>query len=99
MLINGVILVESLGGFQTTFHLLLIVGNPLGVGRHQGMLAKFQAEESILHLLCRHEIVAVNNLLVILVNAGLDFVKFHVHATGHDALSRGTTTLCLPDVR
>ena len=63
------------------------------------MLTILQTEEGILHLLCRYEVVAVNNLLVILVDTGLDLVKFHVDIAGHDALSCSTTAFGFPEVR
>ena len=72
----------------------------MGIGhRHQCVLTIFQAKKSILHLLCRHEVVAIDNLLVILVNAGLDLVKFHIDVTGHNTLASSTTSFCFPKVR
>ena len=99
MLIDRLVFVECLLCLQTACHLLLVVLNPLGVGRHQGLLAVLQTKESVLHLLCRDEIVALHNLLVVVVDAGLDLVKFHVDVTGHHALALGAATLGFPYLR
>lgn len=93
VLVNGLVLQECAFGFHACFHLLGIVLVVLLEHLHQRVIAVFQSEKGVLHLLCRDEVVTLHDFLIVLVDAHPHLVKHAVRFECRRASARDTSPL------
>ena len=98
VLVNGLVLQECAFGFHACFHLLGIVLVVLLEHLHQRVIAVFQSEKGVLHLLCRDEIVTLHDFLIVLVDAHPHLVKHAVRFECRRASARDTSPFGVPQL-
>ena len=98
VLVNGLVLQKRAFGFHACFHLLGIVLVVLLEHLHQRVIAVFQSEKGVLHLLCRDEIVTLHDFLIVLVDAHPHLVKHAVRFECRRASARDTSPFGVPQL-
>ena len=98
VLVNGLVLQECAFGFHASFHLLGIVLVVLLEHLHQRVIAVFQSEKGVLHLLCRDEVVTLHDFLIVLVDAYPHLVKHAVRFECRRASARDTSPFGVPQL-
>ena len=96
VLVNGLVLHERSFGFHTCLHLLGVILVMLLEHLHQGMVAVFQSEKGVLHLLRRDEVVTLHDFLIVLVDAHPHLVKHTVRFECRRASARDTSAFGVP---
>ena len=65
---------------------------------HQRVIAVFQSEKGVLHLLCRDEVVTLHDFLIVLVDAHPHLVKHAVRFECRRASARDTSPFGVPQL-
>ena len=65
---------------------------------HQRVIAVFQSEKGVLHLLCRDEVVTLHDFLIVLVDAHPHLVKHAVRFECRRASARDTSPFGAPQL-
>ena len=99
VLVNGAVLQQRAFGFHASLHLLLIVLVVPAEHLHQRVVAVFQSEKGVLHLLRRDEVVTLHDFLIMPVDAYPHLVKHTVRFECRRASARDTSTFGVPQFR
>ena len=99
VLVNYTVLFQCTLGFHACFHLFLIVLVVLAEHLHQRVVAVFQSEKGVLHLLRRDEVVTLHDFLIMPVDAYPHLVKHTVRFECRRASARDTSTFGVPQLR
>lgn len=99
VLVNGAVLQQRAFGFHACLHLLLVVLVVLAEHLHQRVVAVFQSEKGVLHLLRRDEVVTLHDFLIMPVDAYPHLVKHTVRFECRRASARDTSTFGVPQFR
>jgi len=98
VLVNGAVLQQRAFGFHACLHLLLVVLVVLAEHLHQRVVAVFQSEKGVLHLLRRDEVVTLHDFLIMPRDTCTEFVEHPVGFPCRYTLTNRTTTLDAPEV-
>ena len=98
VLVNGAVLQQRAFGFHACLHLLLVVLVVLAEHLHQRVVAVFQSEKGVLHLLRRDEVVTLHDFLIVLVDAHPHLVKHAVRFECRRASARDTSPFGVPQL-
>ena len=99
VLVNDTVLFQCTFCFHACFHLFLIVLIVTTVHLHQRVVAVFQSEKGVLHLLRRDEVVTLHDFLIVLVDAHPHLVKHTVRFKCRRASARDTSPFGVPQLR
>ena len=99
VLVNGAVLQQRAFGFHASLHLFLIVLVVPAEHLHQRVVAVFQSEKGVLHLLRRDEVVTLHDFLIVLVDAHPHLVKHTIRFKCRRASARDTSPFGVPQLR
>ena len=99
VLVNDTVLFQCTFCFHACFHLFLIVLIVTTVHLHQRVVAVFQSEKSVLHLLSRDEVVTFHDFLIVPIDAHPHLVKHTVRFECRRASACDTSTFGVPQFR
>lgn len=96
VLVNGLVFRECTFGFHAYLHLLCVIVSAEYL--HQRMIAMFQSEKGVLHLLRRDKVVTLHDFLIVLVDAYTHLVEHTVHFESRRASARDTPAFGVPQL-
>ena len=98
VLVNGPVFQERALGFHARLHLFLVVLIVPAEHLHQRVVAVFQSEKGVLHLLRRDEVVTLHDFLIVLVDAHAHLVEHTVRFESRRASARDTSRFGVPQL-
>ena len=99
VLVHCLVLGKRGFGFHACLHLLLVVLVVSAEHLHQGIVAVFKSEKSVLDLFCRDIVVTFHDFLIMLVDAHAHLVEQAVRFECRRASARDTPAFGVPQLR